>query len=279
MYRMGFNTKTYYFTDKRNKQNKSDTDSYIAQDNIVIVIDEVNKFLPEDTKKTDINISGFSKLVCEYAFNYIKEQLTIKDLNPMLILKNTAKELNSYIIKYNLEQNIDIKTCDYIKKQPYALTFAFGLFVDDMLYFAQLNDCGVMVFDTMQNREIDFSANQTPFIEHLQTKYEDGTFAQGSIEEHVYIRKHMVNNKNYNFGVLNGDNKALELVHYGATNLQTNQLVLFYSDGFIPFVYNNEFIAILFKEAKEYVDAYIIKKEQEADKYKKEKTLIALKAN
>ncbi len=174
--------------------------------------------------------------------------------------------------------NLAVTTIPNIKAHYAGTTVAYGFLHDSILYFAQLNDCGVMVFDKYGNREIDFILNQTEFINHLKQITEAQTLVPNTKEMHTYIREEIVNKK-FDFSVLNGDASAKDFLHVGATDFKSGQLAFFYSDGFIPYVYDNAFVNLFSsQDVDKAVNDFVATKSAEAVNFKKERPWLVVKS-
>lgn len=79
---------------------------------------------------------------------------------------------------------------------------------------------------------------------------------------------------------MTGEKKAEHFLRWGALKPRPKLTVVFYSDGFIPFVYDSHFADLLIQSQDiKTVEDFIKEKEKEGDKFKKEKSLILLKIN
>lgn len=187
------------------------------------------------------------------------------------------------INRWNNTNGLNSKTVDHIGKQYASTVGVIAAIKDDQLSFAQINDCGVMTYDAQQNRELDIVSNNQlikPLLQALQVQH---NFDSGSKEEHIFFRSQIVNNldvefqgQKVNFGVLNGQTEALNLIRYGSINLIPNQVIILYSYGMGPYLYDQEFVNSLFKSQSD-VEEYIRSRESEDQKYQKEKSLIVIK--
>jgi hypothetical protein len=111
-------------------------------------------------------------------------------------------------------------------------------------------------------------------------------FLPGSVQQHVYVRKNIVNQLGLLFeqepilyGVMTGEPTAEHFLHRGATHIFPGQLVFFYTDGFLPYVYDPDFIQTVrtdderFSQTQQYIEQ---KESLGEDKYLKEKSIIIL---
>ncbi|MCG2686053.1 hypothetical protein L6258_01630, partial [Candidatus Parcubacteria bacterium] len=202
----------------------------------------------------------------------------------ILIGKSFVKA-NEEIRKLNEKLGIDSRTVDYINKQYAATVGCFGFVGDGKFYFGQINDCGIASFDPQGKREIDAVLNQTPLLKHLEKMEGEGRFEAGSKEEHIYVRSRIVNDsqathdgEHIDFGVMTGEARAKNFLHMGAINLYREQTIVLYSDGFIPFVRDPEFVELLTREPEKKIVLNFTKaSEAVGEEFRKEKSLIVIR--
>lgn len=274
---------TFHFSDtKDRKQPRSDKGSILVKENVFAIFDGVT-FPHQDSQLTQFIPKQVADLSAKTVVEYILQNKN--QTNKLDLLKETIEVCNKKIKEFNTEHGITPDTVDYVQKQYAGVTGAFGFLEDNTFYFAQINDSGVMVFDSEQNREVDFVLNQTPFIRYLNKRREEGTVEKDSVEEHKFVRSRLVNSPNIEFegkklwfGVLTGQDEATQFFRVGATSVRNGQVAFFYSDGLIPFVYDKEFVRVVFDaENQKQVEDFIKEKESKEEKYKKEKSLIIVK--
>ncbi len=260
------------------KDGGSSNDFVALGDKVFAVFDGVSLF---DNGKLDISLP--KKAAREAADTVISLSYGISDIRA---LRGVFKEINQRINRLNASLGIHFKNVDCVDRQLLSVVGSFGFFRDGILYFGQINDSGVMVLDQLGNREIDFVLNQTPFLKYISKIRKEKNFEAGSADDHIFIRTHVVNNydlefdgKKLMFGVINGDPKCERFFHFGSTDLSFGQVALFYTDGFIPFVYDQEFMKLLFVGDYELLDKFVRKKEESSEKYQKEKSLIIVRVN
>lgn len=255
-------------------------DFTIADENIFVVTDGFSAFFDEETIS-----KGHGKKAAEIAgnsiFSYIKENIdgTSDYVN---VLVGAYKEANKKVRTFNESLGANYTKLDFLNAGLCGCVCSYGFVNNNTIFFAQINDCGVMVFDQQKNREVDFIYNQKSLISYIAKVAKEKNFEKGSLQEHVFIRKEVMNNfyleylgANAGFGAMTGQEESLKFLHYGSSHFFKNQKAIFYTDGFIPFVYSSDFIGVLMgRSGKEVLD-FIESKVQKGDKQcKKEKSLI-----
>lgn len=181
---------------------------------------------------------------------------------------NSFKAASEAICRVNEQHGITEKSVDYLKVQYAAAVGALAVFAEGILYYGHVNDCGVMLCtpegEVIDNLTID-RTNFDKFHEDLRRK---NGFEPGNPAEHVYIRRHVVNNfaltfkdKPIEFPVLTGQPEALKGVYVRQRKITEPTMVLVYSDGFIPQLNAMDFRQKILamqnpRIAKEYIDSY-----------------------
>lgn len=281
---MNAQIQTFHFSNTfPNKPARPDEDFLLVKENTFAVFDGVT-LLFQDPYPDPSPAYDVSQIAAETIAEVISQDVSQGTIS---LLNKVFKEANSRVKEYNNRLGITRKTVNHLNRQYASTVGAFGFFANGILYFAQINDSGVMVFDPLGNREVDFVINSKPFINYLTGLEKAGKFQPGSKEEHIFVRSQVVNNRNLfyqgqkiDFGVMNGQDEAVDFLHFGCCNLASGQIALFYTDGFLPFVYDRDFIQRLYKtDKKSDLEDYLKAKEKEAEKFQKEKSLIIVRFN
>jgi hypothetical protein len=176
------------------------------------------------------------------------------------------------------------KTVNHRDKQYGAAVGSYGYIINNLFYFGQINDCGVMAFDREGNRELDIISNGQDVLRYFKKRGGDAGFDATSAIEHVNFRTNVVNNlgatvdgEKIRFGVMTGERVAEKFLRIGVYPIIPGCTVALFSDGFIPFVYDNDFInCFLDGSPKAILKQFIKEKIPHDEKFQKEKTLVRL---
>lgn len=278
---MNTQIQTFHFSSSfPNKPVRPDEDFLLVKENTLAVFDGVT-LLFQDPYPNPSPAYDVSQIAAETIAEVIAQDVSQGTAS---LLSKVFKEANSRVKEYNNRLGITSKTVDHLSRQYASTVGAFGFFANGILHFAQINDSGVMVLDPLGSREVDFVINSKPLINYLTDLEKAGKFQPGSKEEHIFVRSQVVNNRNLfyqgqkiDFGVMNGQDEAVNFLHFGCCNVVSGQIALFYTDGFLPFVYDKEFIKVLFvTRDKSKISEYISQKETLGEKFQKEKTMIVI---
>lgn len=255
-------------------------DQYWANENLAIVADGITR--------DPIGISDFSKA----SFEEIKEKYprpsggeeaakTIVEtfsqstgsLKERLIKCNQSiKKLNDYYIR----------TCDYLENDYYGAVAACTYIEGNILNYAYICDCGVIVYDHLGN--IKFQT------EDDKEKYSDSYINKIGIpwnlpESRKIVRKDYWNNlkniqngKCVSYGALTGEESAISFIREGRVDLEEGDTIIIYSDGMTKLLHESDFIKRIIEFNQEELEKYIEKKSNtDYEKYGKEKTIILMK--
>ena len=194
-------------------------------------------------------------------------------------LKERLKDCNNNVKKLNEKY---IKKCDYLQNDYFGAVAACIKIENDILYYAYICDCGVIVYDSLG--KVKFQTKNDKLL------YSDPYINKIGIpwnlpESRLIVRRDYRNNLNnivdgkcVSYGALTGEDSALEFIKSGEIKLSENDLIVLYSDGFINFLQDEEFKKQIISFNKDDFEKYInYKSFQNYDKYGKEKTIILLK--
>lgn len=198
-------------------------------------------------------------------------------------LPKTITKASEGIKKLNESLGVTESTVDHYHRQFAPCVFAAGQIVGDKIFLSHLNDCEVRGFNKEGTVIKHLYFENNAFKNHIARLRESGQLICGSIKEHQYVRGMVVNNLSIkedgtpiNFGVLNGDPKALNLVEYDNCELEVGQVWTFYTDGFTPFFEDTDFNGFLVDNKLDELSSRIKNIIPLDKKFQKEKTLIVV---
>lgn len=180
-----------------------DTSTFAVFDGVTLAFNEP---YPNPSPAKEAATIGATTIV-----KYINENR--KNPDKLEVLKSAFEISNSKIRYYNEERKVTSQTVDFLNQQYAATVGAFGFIENDIFYFAQLNDCGVMILDPLGNIEVDLISNQQPLQKYLKQRVEEGKYLAGSKEEHVFIRSEVVNNADLEVEGTNANLRLRQRVH------------------------------------------------------------------
>lgn len=256
-------------------------DQYYANENTAIVADGITR--------DPIGIKDFSKcskkdLIINYP-NPSGAEMCAKEI--CKTFKEENGTLKEKLIKCNEAVNLlnkkYIKECDYLENDYYGAVASCIEIKEHILKFAYICDSGVIVYDKLGN--IKFQTEDDKKIYSDPYKREAGLPPWYLSECRKIVRSKWRNNpdniidgKCVSFGAITGEKEAISFIKSGEIEIEKEDTVLLYSDGFSEFLHEQEFINKILDFNKEDFENYIVSKStQDYEKYGKEKTIIIYK--
>lgn len=257
-------------------------DQYYALDNEAIVADGITRdpigesdlslLSPEEFLKRYPRPSGAflaSKVIVE---EFAKTTGTLKE---RLIKSNEkVKELND---KY-------VPNCDYLENDYYASVVSSAKIENNILYYAYICDCGVMVIndqaDIVFQTEDDKLLYSDPFIDTMGIPWHLPEARRIVRSKYRNNLSNIVDGKCVSYGALTGEDSAINFIREGKLKLNKNDVAVVYSDGFTNLLKLKEIRELIVNFGKERFEEYIDKISKiNYEQYGKEKTLIIMKGN
>lgn len=145
--------------------------------------------------------------------------------------------------------------------------------------YAYICDCGVIVYDKKGNIKFqtadDKELYSDPYINKIGIPW-------NLAEARVIVRRDYRNNINnikdgkcISYGAITGEDAVREFIRYGSFNLEKNDIVLVYSDGFTKFLHDGDFVEQIVNFDVLKFEDYVNKKAlSDYSKYGKEKTIV-----
>jgi len=208
-----------------------------------------------------------AKEICE-TFSKVKGTLIEK----LIKCNETTKKLNN---KY-------IPKCDYLENDYYAAVASCISIENNILKYAYIGDCGIIVYDKFgnikMNTEDDKGVYSDPYIKKLGLKW-------NLPESRATIRREYRNNldniqdgKCVSYGAITGEAAAVNFIKQGKLELEQGDRIVLYSDGFVNFLREQEFISKILNfdnnEFENYVNEHSL---IDNKKYGQEKTILLYK--
>lgn len=255
-------------------------DQYYASDNEAIVADGITR--------DPIGISDFSKTTKrEFLEKYPRPsgaELAAKEIC------STFPETKGSLVDRLIETNKSVKRlndkyipeCDYLENDYYGAVASCICIKDNILYYAYICDCGVIVYDKFGNTkfktEDDKEIYSDPFVNNIGISW-------NLPEARKIVRSEYRNNINkvvdgncISYGALTGEESAINFIRSGQLKIEEGDIIIVYSDGVTYYLNDKEFINHIINFNKDTFEKYIEEKSKEDyDKYGKEKTLVMFK--
>ena len=208
-----------------------------------IGIDDLATISPQDFILKYPRPSGAEIAAKEICETFAKTKGTLKER--LIDCNKSVKKLNDKFIS----------VCDYLQNDYYGAVASCIHIENDILDYAYICDCGVIVYDKLGNVKFqtddDKMIYSDPFINKINIPW-------NLPEARVIVRRDFRNNLNnvydgkcVSYGAITGEESAIEFIKYGQVSLSNGDIILVYSDGFTNFLHDKEFISQLLSFKKE----------------------------
>lgn len=255
-------------------------DQYYANDNEAIVADGITR--------DPIGISDFSKCKKqEFLEKYPRPsgaELAAREV--CSTFSNTTGSLVNRLIEANRSvkrlNDKFINECDYLENDYYG-TVASCISIDDnILKYAYICDCGVIVYDKDGNvkfkTEDDKELYSDPYINKIGIPWNLPAARKIVRSEYRNNLNNIVDGKCASYGALTGEETAISFIRSGLLKLEDEDIIIVYSDGFSYYLTDKDFINNIINFNKDGFEKYIEEKsKKDYEKYGKEKTLVMFK--
>ena len=255
-------------------------DHFGFRDNVIVVADGVTRdpleVLPDVS--TDGGLRIFSEKYMERygeenpAFEsariIVEEGLKSKDGD----VKNVLVSGNPALMKYNQKlYGNGLEKVDYVVNDLACCAASCAVVSGKELSWSYVADCGVAVVsqDAVWKTDVDMDLSEGARQKTLKTNGLGDWFQP---ETRKFTRGVLRNNKEYNgkgaYGVLSGEESGEAFVRSGSRGLKKGDVVLVYSDGALPFLFDEECVEMIREKDFEGVKKYC------AERVKTEGTLV-----
>ncbi len=252
-------------------------DQYYANDTDAIVADGITR--------DPIGISDFSKYTRkEFLEKYPRPSgAKLASEEACNTFSKTTGSLLDKIIKCNdsirkLNERY-ITECDYLENDYYGTVAACISIKDNVLNYAYICDCGVIVYDKKGNIKFktkdDKELYSDPYINKISIPWNLPETRKIVRSKYRNNLNNIIDGKCVSYGALTGEESAISFIRNGQTKLEDGDIIIVYSDGFSNFLTEKEFINKIINFNKYTFEKYIENKSHEDyEKYGKEKTLV-----
>lgn len=255
-------------------------DQYYANDTEAIVADGITR--------DPIGISDFSKYTMdEFLKRYPRPSGS--ELSSKVICK-AFSESDGTLIERLIKANKSVKDlndkyidkCDYLENDYYASVASCVSIKDNILNYAYICDCGIIVYDKNGNikfkTEDDKEIYSDPYINKIGIPWnlpEARKIVRSKYRNNI---NNIVDGKCVSYGALTGEDTAINFIRTGQLELTDGDIIIVYSDGLTHYLHDKEFIKqILHFDVKEFEEYMENKAHDDYEKYGKERTIVIFK--
>ncbi len=209
----------------------------------------------------------------------------VQEMKSNLSIKHAFLDANKAIHKLNQKH---IKGVDYLQNDYFGCVASGGVMRDRVLRWGVIGDCGIIVFS--KKGEMRFQTPNSMAAFENAVRQGNITFKWETDEGRRCVRSQyrnrpdqLIDGECVSYGALTGEPSAESFIYSGELEIETGDLVLFYSDGFEPIVRHPKFWEEVGRYSGDFFDSLksfnqtLITENQ--PKFGKERTLIAMRVD
>jgi serine/threonine protein phosphatase PrpC len=167
-------------------------------------------------------------------------------------LKEVMKKSNEQIKNLNKKNN---PSPDYLQNDFWACVASAAIIKNQKLYWTYITDCGLAVFSPKGKLKFQTRNEQpNPKISKqiLREKIYGKSWRDPGVRKRTRSKYRNNPNEPLSYGALTGENNALKYIRYGKLNIQEDDFIFLYSDGFFPIISRKSFKPNKIKNLKQY---------------------------
>lgn len=256
-------------------------DQYYASGNIAVVADGITR---DPIGISDFSLVSPKELLDKYP-NPSGAELAAKAI--IESFHDFKGDLKQHLIYANKKvktlNDANISECDYLQNDYYGAVASCAYIDNNILHWAYICDCGIIVFDSLGN--IKFQTDDDK--EKTSDPYINNTIGTtwNLPESRVIVRRDYRNNINniqdgkcVSYGAITGEENAINFIKAGSLELQKDDIVIIYTDGFRSYLHEKDFIDQILNFNQNTFEIYIEeKRKMDYRKYGKERSLVIMK--
>ena len=204
----------------------------------------------------------------------LNNDLSEKDIRKVFVKAFDAA--NGEIKKLNIKYGID-KKMNYVEYDWFDTVAVAGLIVKDKLFYGYVGDCGLIIFNEANNKQFKTKDMVAPAVRNFTEIYEKNGILPLK-ERTLVIHKNFRNNPDKKgYGSFSGEEGVKNYYKFGTEKLNKNDLVVFYTDGFVGYLKDRNFIKAIRQENKKELNKCVsAKTKQNPKKYGTDRTLVSI---
>lgn len=184
-------------------------------------------------------VQEVAKIFCEES---IKNAEQLYDEMSSDKMRDIFIRANKEVRKYNSEKDRIAETINYWDHDYYCATAALAVLKERKLFWGNICDSGVAVFDEKGKKKFMTDDGWSFFNKNRPSDWEKLPLFERTIIKNRDFRNKVINNQRSGYGVANGEESALAYLDFGSKDLEKGDIVFVYTDGFFPYLGKRDFI-------------------------------------
>ncbi|MBU4299141.1 protein phosphatase 2C domain-containing protein [Patescibacteria group bacterium] len=215
-----------------------------------------------------------AEIFCYIAMEYLEKNL--KPSQEKKTIENGFDLANKKIWELNKNEGM-IEKLDYVVLDYFDTVAVAGFLAKNTLFYGYVGDCGLAIFD--KNNQLRFQTKDLvePAVKRAKLIYKNWDELAQNERTKIFHRDFRNNPSGEGYGSFSGEPGVKKYYKIDSLILDSGDLVIFYSDGFVDYLKFPEFIKILRREDKKALDEFTFKMAKENEqKFGTDRTLISI---
>lgn len=264
---------TYTDIIKFNRKPNEDFFLILKKPPIFVLADGVTQSRFEDgTYAYPAGARAAAEIFCQGVVGYLEENFKPENK----IIEEAFNFANERIWKLNENEGMTEKL-DYVVYDYFDTVAVAGFLAKDILYYGYVGDCGLAIFDKNNNLKFQTRDMVEPAKEKARVIYKNWDGMDKNERIKIFHRDFRNNPSGQGYGSFSGEPGVKKYYKIDSLILDSGDLVIFYSDGFVEYLKFSEFIKILRREDKKALDEFTFKMAKENyQKFGTDRTFISI---
>lgn len=222
-----------------------------------------------------------AEIFCKTTIKYLERKIQILaspnfyDRSFLEKLKETFNFSNEKIKELNTKYGID-KKLNYIEYDWFDTVGVAGTILKNKIYYGYVGDCGLAIFDKNNKLKFQTKDEVLPAVKRFKDMYKNWKDFPQKKRTLIIHRDFRNNPDKKGYGSFSGEKGVENYYKTGIKELKSNDLLVFYSDGFLELLKDKNFVEILREQNKKKLNKFVMEKARENEqKYGHDRTFIA----
>lgn len=272
------------FTDLIKFDKKPNEDFYLISKifPIFVLADGITQaHFPSGEYAFPLGARAAAEIFCFTVLEFLEKRLSSKihDREKLItkLIKKGFDLANKRIWELNKAEGITEKL-DYFVYDYFDTVGILGIILKDNIYYGYVGDCSLLIFDKKNNLRFWTRDQVGPVLKRKAPKKIPDWNNLSEPEKIKILHKEFRNHPSgRGYGSFTGEKEVKKYYEIGNFSLNSGDMIVFYSDGFLPYFKFPEFIKILRKQDKKALEDFTLKKAKENHKkFGTDRTVIAI---
>jgi serine/threonine protein phosphatase PrpC len=216
-----------------------------------------------------------AQIFCYTILDFLEKELEQKKKNPEKLIERAFDLANQKIKELNIAEGID-KKLNYLEYDWFDTVGIAGFIIKDIVYYGSVGDCGLIIFDKENSLKFQTKDQVASYLDKMKKLYKNW-------EDFSYNKKALIMHRDFRnrqdakgYGSFSGEKGVRKYYQVAHEKLDSGDLVVFYSDGFLKYFQFPEFIELLRNQDMKGLERFTFKKAKESyQQYGTDRTLVA----